>query len=178
MEYQTMTKDQRIRRAALLCCHLTRNLAYFKAGWGELKPKREGDFWITVLGNCIDVCALEWSKLFGDNKGKHHWKQIVDDEALFRARLLNTVGITEEQWKKSWLEIKEYRDKFIAHLDSESTMHVPHMEIPHSMVCFLYEELKLMATSKTIFAGLPATMPEYYLLCYDESMNVFKNIKR
>lgn len=117
-----MTKDQRVRRAALLCCHLTRNLAYFKAGWSELKPKREGDFWITVLGNFIDVSVLEWSKLFGDDHGKHHWKCIVDDEASFKARLLSNLGIAEAQWQQSWMEIKEYRDKFIAHLDSEHTM--------------------------------------------------------
>jgi hypothetical protein len=177
MDNQTMTKDERIRRAALLCCHLTRNLAYFKAGWCELQPKHEGDFWITVLGNSIDICVLEWSKLFGDDKGKHHWKRVVDDEVLFRTRLLSTVGITEEQWKYSWEEIKEYRDKFIAHLDSASIMHVPHMDIPHRMVCFLYEELKSIASSGTVLTGLPVSMPEYYLFCYDEGMSVFREIK-
>src|SRR5450830_84239 len=103
-----MTKDQRVRRAALLCCHLTRNLAYYHAVWSEFQPKHEGEFWITVLGNFIDVCVLEWSKLFGDNNGKHYWKRIVDDEASFKARLLSTIGITEAQWEQSWKSIKEY----------------------------------------------------------------------
>ena len=170
-----MTKDQRIRRAALLCCHLTRNLAYFKAGWSELQPKREGEFWITVLGNFIDVCVLEWSKLFGDDKGKHHWKHIVDNEASFKARLLSTIGITEAQWQQSWEEIKEYRDKFIAHLDSEHTMNVPHMDIPFRMISFFYDELKMCSSDQSVFAGLPSAMPEYYLLCYHESVNVFKH---
>lgn len=170
-----MTKAQRVRRAALLCCHLTRNLAYFKAGWAELHPQREGDFWTTVLGNCIDVSVLEWSKLFGDENGKHHWKRIFDDEASFRSRLTSTMNITEAQWQQSWKEIKNYRDKFIAHLDSENTMNVPHMDIPHRMVTFLYTELKACTSDPEIFVGLPATMSEYYQHCYKEGLNVFKH---
>jgi hypothetical protein len=173
-----MTKDQRVRRAALLCCHLTRNLAYFKAGWGILEPKRGEDFWLTVLGNHIDVCVLEWSKLFGEDDGKHHWKHIVDDEASFKARLMSTIGITQAQWQESWREIKVYRDKFIAHLDSDDTMNVPHMDIPFRMVNFFYKELKTCSTDPMAFADLPPTMSQYYHLCYSEGVNVYKHNKQ
>jgi hypothetical protein len=70
-------------------------------------------------------------------------------------------------------EIKEYRDKFIAHTDLKNTMNVPHMDIPCRMVTFLYTELKTCSSDSSIFVGLPATIPEYYVHCYKESLNVF-----
>lgn len=170
-----MTKNQRVRRVALLCCHLTRNLAYFRAGWKELQPKREGEFWITILGNFIDTSILEWSKLFGDEKGKHHWKRIVDNEAMFKSRLMNDIGISEAQWRESWKQIKDYRDKFIAHLDSEDTMYIPQMDIPFRMVNFLYDELKTYNTDPSVLAGLPSNMSEYFDHCYKEGLVVFKH---
>ncbi len=38
-----MTRQQRLRRVALLCCHFTRNLAYYRSGWssGQLLPSSE-----------------------------------------------------------------------------------------------------------------------------------------
>lgn len=171
-------RDQRVRRAARLCCHLTRNLAYYNAGWSQLQPKQEGDIWTTVLGNCLDVCVLEWSKLFGDEKGKHHWKRIVDDEASFKARLMNNIEIGETQWQQSWKEIKDYRDKFIAHTDSEETINLPHMDIPHRMITFFYNELKTCSTNPLVFSDLPSTMSQYYQLCYSEGVSVFKHNKQ
>ena len=57
---------------ALLCIHFTRNLAYSRAVHGFVKEKKEGDFWITMQGNCLDVSVLEWCKIFGEKKGNTH----------------------------------------------------------------------------------------------------------
>jgi hypothetical protein len=168
-----VTRDQRIRRVALLCCHFTRNLAYFRAGWDILKPRDEGQFWITVTGNFIDVCALEWAKLFGDHDGKHHWKQIVDDGDSFKKSLMTRVGIRQEQWDACWKEIKEYRDKFIAHLDSELTMNVPKMDIPQRMVAFYFDQLSEHCSHSTVMNGLPSDMCEYYRRHHAEAAEVF-----
>ncbi len=66
-----MTRRERLRQVKILCCHFLRNLAFYKAGWrkGELIFKDQ--FWVNANGNFIDVCVLEWCKLFGDKRGQH-----------------------------------------------------------------------------------------------------------
>ena len=109
--------------------------------------RKEGDFWITVVGNFIDVSALEWSKLFVYHSDKYHWKQIVSDKKEFKSRLIETLGITDADWSKSRQGIKDYRDKFIAHLDSELTMNVPDMKLPQRMVEFYFDEIRTCCSS-------------------------------
>ena len=172
-----MTRDQRIRRVALLCCHFTRNLAYFRAGWTELKPRKEGDFWITAIGNFIDVSVLEWCKLFGDDFDKHHWKNIATDQTVFRSEIMKDVGITDAEWKNSWTIIRSYRDKFVAHLDSEHTMHVPEMDIPERMVRSYFGGLRLLCSSAAVLADMPVDMESYYIKSYEEAVRVYKHNK-
>ena len=172
-----MTKDERVRRVALLCCHFTRNLAYFRAGWKELPLRKEGDFWITVVGNFIDVSVLEWSKLFVDHSDKHHWKQIVSDKKEFKSRLIETLGITDADWSKSRQGIKDYRDKFIAHLDSELTMNVPDMKLPQRMVEFYFDEIRTCCSSDSVLDGMPHDMSQYYTDCDNEALVVYKHNK-
>ena len=172
-----MTRDERIRRVALLCCHLTRNLAYYHAQQDLRPPLRTEQFWTTVHGNFIDTSVMEWCKLFGDEKGKHHWKQIVENKAAFKQRLLEDVGISEERWHKSWDSLKKYRDSFLAHLDSEHTMHIPEMTIPMRMVEFYYGQLRSYC-SPNILQGFPKDMAHYYLLCRTEAIEVFTHNKR
>jgi hypothetical protein len=57
----------------MLCIHFIRNLAYSRAIEELVPHKMEGDFWITMQGNCLDTAVLEWCKLFGDHKGNHYW---------------------------------------------------------------------------------------------------------
>ena len=49
-----MTRKQRLRRVAILCCHCLRNLAFYKSGWKDGSLKIDGDFWINVNGNFLD----------------------------------------------------------------------------------------------------------------------------
>ncbi len=175
---EAMTTDQRIRRVALLCCHFTRNLAYFRAGWTELKPRREGNFWITAIGNFIDVSVLEWCKLFGDDADNHHWKNIVTDQKIFRSELMKDIRITDREWKDNWKTIRNYRDQFVAHLDSEHTMHIPKMDIPERMVRFYYEQLRWLCSSVTVLAGGPTDMETYYIKCYEEAVGIYKYNKK
>lgn len=168
-----MTRDERIRRAALLCCHFTRNLAYYRVQWELLPPEREAEFWTTINGNFIDTSVMEWCKLFGDDKELHHWKQIVDDSASFRQRLLKDVGISEEQWKNCWESLKTYRDEFLAHLDSEHTMQIPDMTIPMRMVAFYHGQLRACCSGPNVMHDLPNDMQQYYNQCRAEAVEVF-----
>jgi len=98
---EIMTRNQRLRRVALLCIHFTRNLAYSQAIEKFVPEKKEGDFWITMEGNCLDTAILEWCKLFGEFNGKHFWGKIVDSRETFKTNLLRTLSINEDEWEST-----------------------------------------------------------------------------
>jgi len=104
-----------------LCSSFARNLAYYRTGWSKkYKHLLDGsDFWRAVNGNFLDMCVLEWCKLFADKKEKHHWRKVVSDPARFEAGLLRHLGLDEVAFQREIDTIRKYRDKFVAHLDLE-----------------------------------------------------------
>ncbi len=157
-----MTRNQRLRRVALLCIHFTRNLAYYRAIERLVHEKNEGDFWITMEGNCLDTAVLEWCKLFGDYKGKHYWGKIVDNSESFKATLLSTLSITEDEWENTRLSLRSYRDAFVAHLDSKETMNIPLMTLPKEMVFFYHKHILGYEDGSGIYNRLDFDLEKYY----------------
>ncbi len=165
-----MNREKRLRRVALLCVHFARNLAYSRAIHRSVLRKKEGDFWITMQGNCIDTAVLEWCKLFGENNGKHAWHRMVDDPELFKSELLNNLHITEDVWETKRNELRTYRDSFVAHLDSEETMNIPDMDLPFEMIKFYFNVILGYENASTIFRGFPTNLNDYFLIHYDEAI--------
>jgi hypothetical protein len=65
-----MSRKDRVRGVVTLCRSFAWNLAYYRTGWSK-KYKHlldASDFWRAVNGNFLDMCVLEWCKLFADKK--------------------------------------------------------------------------------------------------------------
>jgi hypothetical protein len=97
-----MSRRDRLRRVLILCRNFAVNLAYYRAGrtpehigLQDFTRNAQPNFWRAMSGNCIDICVLEWCKLFVEPSGKHYWGNIVSDPADFKARLLKELGIDE-----------------------------------------------------------------------------------
>ena len=163
-----MDREKRLRRVALLCCHFARNCAYVRAG----QTKATTEFWATVQGNFIDIAVLEWLKLFGDQNDKHHWKQVVGDKQLFRQQMLNSCATTEDDLVQSRESFRTYRDKFIAHLDSEETMHVPDLDIPLKLAKYYYV-YAANELGENRLRNLPSNIKRYYQECIHASETHF-----
>ena len=114
-------------------------LAYFRgarespSGWRDQSANPDSDFWWTMSNNCLDVCVLEFCKLFADQQGKkygkHHWQNVAtQDPARFEADLLDHVGISAAEWEDYLRKIRRYRDKFVAHLDDDRVMRPPRLD--------------------------------------------------
>jgi hypothetical protein len=125
-----------VRRIALLCCHFTRNLAYYRLGYvdenglGQLKQATE--FGATINGNMVDIAVLEWCKLFADRKGHHHWNRLVRpdvEQRQFLAELLHILEVNEAAWRQYLDEFRVYRDKFVAHLDTDESARIPQLDM-------------------------------------------------
>ncbi|MGA7325448.1 MAG: hypothetical protein WBX25_13400 [Rhodomicrobium sp.] len=90
------------------------------------------------------MCVLEWCKLFGDDKaklkswGEHYWARIVSDPAKFESELLQHLNISPSTFDTYRIEMRAYRDKFLAHLDSELRADIPSLDLARQSVEFYY----------------------------------------
>lgn len=168
-----MSPTQRAKNAAFLCCHFARNLAYYNAGRKFLPLDREG-FWLTTMGNCIDVCILEWCKLFGNRNGKYHWRKVLHAPDDFIASVLSATHLSRVQFDLLYKRVKNYRDEFVAHLEGNETTIVPDMSVPYILVCAYYRQLcEDFPTFKTTEA-LPRDLGNYLLRQTEEANDVYR----
>ncbi|HEY9135886.1 MAG TPA: hypothetical protein VIM85_08835 [Pseudomonadales bacterium] len=167
-----MDKTKRLRRVGILCCHFARNYAYYKAGWnnGDLKVKDQ--FWVSLNSNFIDIAVLEWYKLFGDYKDKHHWKKVMHDDQCFKTRMFEELGIKQADLDKIHGSVKSYRDKFVAHLDSEETMNIPRLEDALRMVYFYYSEVQKICDST---ADWPKNLEDFYKEHFEKAKDQYES---
>ena len=175
-----MTRRNRVRRLFILCNHFLRNLAFYRAGWRRggvhQQPtlrRKESQFWVSVNGNFIDICVLEWCKLFGDVKGKHHWSKVVTRQAEFEQQLLQRLRMTPDQFKAYINEMRRYRDKFVAHLDDEPIMYLPRLRPAKGSVAFLYHYLLANENDGDFFPENPPPAWRMYLLWVNTGRYVY-----
>ena len=155
------------------------NLAYYRVG---RKPehlhlqnyKTRGNFWRVVSGNCIDTCVLEWCKLFADPRGEHYWRKIVSDPARFQKELLYHLGVDEAAFGKEIEVMRRYRDKFLAHLDSDEVMNIPCLDIAKKSIWFYYGYVVEHEAQETDLTGLPCELDAGYAQCEAEAHAVYK----
>ncbi|MFC7633389.1 hypothetical protein ACFQVB_38195 [Paraburkholderia humisilvae] len=143
-------------------------------GTGELKQQTE--FGATVNGNMLDIAVLEWCKLFADRRAHHYWKRVVRDEKeqqQFLAHLLRDAGMNLQGWKRYLDTMRVYRDKFVAHLDTQNVMNIPSLDGALASVQFLYAYLRATNPASTfeMLHGepLPQDLTGYYTRCRDEA---------
>lgn len=178
-----MAKRERLRRVVLLCSSFARNLAYYRVGHSEYAKHllsataTHASFWRQANANFLDVAVLEWCKLLGDRKGEHHWRQIVSDPARFEAGLLGQLEMDAKAFADWTGEMRRYRDKFIAHLDSDTTMQIPLLDAAHGSVWFYHAYVAVHEAQTGDLVGLPDTADKFnagYAQCVSEAQAVFQ----
>lgn len=172
-----MSRNERLRRVVILCLSFARNLAYYRVGRSaqHVRLQKESHpaftFWRAVSGNFIDMCVLEWCKLFADKNGKHYWRKIVTDAESFRIQLLAYVGTDEAGFQTEIDTMLRYRDKFIAHLDSDPVMFIPSLEIARKAAWFYYAYL--LSHEDTSLAALAPDLDHGYSMAEKEAGRVY-----
>ena len=176
-----MSRRDRLRRAVILCCHFARNLAYYRIGQaGEYKhlfdPAKtaSANFWRMANSDFLDLSVLEWCKLFANAKEKHHWKTIVTDSAGFQSELLNHLSMDAASFKAYIDSIRRYRNKFVAHLDSEHEMHVPMLDTAKKAVWFYHAYVVKHEAGAQDLTGLATELDSGYRKSEDEARAVFE----
>ena len=156
-----MPPSQRANRAAWLCCHFTRNFAYYTAAMKHL-PQDRGGLWLTLTGDLLDICVLEWCKLFGNKNGEYHWKKVTLDSASFLSSLLTPFRLSQTEFDAIYAELKHYRDEFVAHTEESETTPVPALSTPYLLVSFLYERTLHDFPTLSGRDSLPTDLNSYY----------------
>ena len=122
-------------------------------------------------GNFLDVCVLEWCKVFGSKRDPHCWRNFVSDPSGFKTDLLRHLSLDEAEFEKYVQHVLVYRNKFIAHLDSERVMNIPKLDIIKESTCFYLNYVVTKESQTGDLSGYePYTDPNrYYEQCADEA---------
>jgi hypothetical protein len=108
-----------------------------------------------------------------DKRGQHYWKRVVSDQAAFLVGLLNFIGKTEAEFEKYVDEIRVYRDKCVAHLDSENVMKPPKLGVAKKSVSFLYEYLLVNVEVDKCFNDAPPKASDFYEMHYSQGQKIY-----
>ncbi len=85
----------------------------------------ENNFWRVVQNSTFDIAVIDWCKLFGSAKETTHWKNNGVSGILdFDEQILSLASIKTEEWKTTWKEINDYRNKNAAHIDFDDLSRV------------------------------------------------------
>ena len=170
-----MNRRQRLRRVGILCCHFLRNLAFYKAGWRNGDHVFKGQFLATANANCLDVCVLEWCKLFAEKSGKQHWSKVITERDRFFDGLLQAVSRTDTEFDAYVKEMRGYRDKFIAHLDDELEMRIPKLRVARKSISYLYTYLLENEEEGTCFHDAPKKASSVYENFVAQGKRAYRN---
>lgn len=171
-----LTRRERLRRTAQLCGHCIRNLAYYRAGrnGGDLRFERRSRIHSTINGNFLDIMVLEWLKLFVATE-QHCWQNVVTDRTQFLSGLLAHLNCTEAQFNDFINEMRTYRDKFVAHLDSRRQMDIPLMDVAKNSAIYFHRYLLTHENDGNPYSSnLDYDIDAFYADCETEAIEFYK----
>jgi hypothetical protein len=177
-----LTRRERLRRVVILCASFARNVAYFRAGQSQTGSAARAPshacsaFWTQASANFLDIAVLEWCKLLGDEKDKHFWRNVVTDPAAFEASLLDNLGLTAPDFADLAKKMRRYRDKFVAHLDSDTKMDIPQLMAPLAANSFYHGHLVRVEAAAGDLFGLADTSEKFakgYEQCFKEAQRAY-----
>jgi len=171
-----LNKRERLRRVVLLCCHFARNLAYRRAVHDRLIAGKYSQILVTIDGNFLDMAVFEWCKLFGEKNGGHFWGKVITNH-IFEAEMLEHIDQSSGQFERYIKEIREYRDKFLAHLDDQKVMHIPTLDRAKMAVEFYHSYVVLHEALAGDITGLPTDLALYYEQCFGEALSMLDRCK-
>jgi hypothetical protein len=166
----------------ILCASFAPNVAYFRAGQrltglaAHAPSHAYSTFWTQISANFLDIAVLEWCKLLGDEKDKHFWRNVVTDPAAFEASLPSHLGMTGSDFEDLAKKMRRYRDKFVAHLDSDAKMDIPPLAAALAANSFYHGHIVRVEAAAGDLFGLPNTSDKFasgYEQCFEEAERVY-----
>jgi hypothetical protein len=166
----------------ILSASFARNVAYFRAGQSQTGAAARAPthacsgFWTQASANFLDISVLEWCKLLGDEKDKHFWRNVVTDPAAFEVSLLAHLATTASDFEDLAKKMRRYRDKFVAHLESEGKMDIPPLAAALAANSFYHGHIVRVEAAAGDLFGLADTSDKFakgYEQCFKEAQRAY-----
>ena len=188
-----ISPTQRVLGVQRLSVHFVRNLAFYRAARDADKKRTTPNtkLWRLIDGDFVDVAVLEWCKLLGEkpyalmkkppkSPSRYGWEHVVgttmgENPALFRAALLQHLGMNEDEFEKHRIQVRVFRDKFVAHLDDAEEHVVPNFDVPLKAVLFMFEYATAWALKKGMQVYGPGLRAEYDI-CLSEARKTYEKV--
>lgn len=164
-----MEIHDKLRRCLVMCSRFARNLAYYRAGLSKDDLRRKDHFWRTTNGNFVDVCVLEWCKMFANYSDKCHWKKILDAPDDFLREIEEHLEINSKDFDDYLNSFKFFRDKYIAHLDDVDEWPVPEFDMALEIAIFYYEKVKKAYKNQSLQMDYPLDLQAFYKDCLNQA---------
>ena len=97
----------------------------------------------------------------------------MSDPASFKAELMNHLDIDETAFQREIEVMRQYRDKFLAHLDSDEVMNIPALDIPKKTVWFYHAYVVQHEAQPGDLAELPVELDAGYAQCESEAQTIY-----
>lgn len=166
-------REKLLRRVALKCRDVVLQLSYHRAINKQRSPLNFNlNFWICTYNNTIDMAVLDWGHLFGNEKDDLHWKNVANDVDKFRTELLSEIELPLEKWVTYWEEVKNYRDKSVAHIEMRPSSNIPEMTIALKATCFYYSHCFYEIKKLGDYSQWPEDLFDYYQRSLDQSVEI------
>lgn len=136
-EEERRDRARRLQKVVDLCVALLRNLAFYRTGWEGRNRRFAGEPYRTFNANCFDQIYLEWCKLFGSWNEEHHWRKVVTDSDCFEEGLLAALDCGGPAFEVFHAEMKEVRDRVVAHQDVYEEIPTPTFDKALQSVSYL-----------------------------------------
>ncbi len=113
-------EDLQITRASILM-RCVQHVAYYKVLHEESRKKNAmSPFWTATIDAHILQAILQWNMIFGNDgyNSHYHWKKNLSETKIksFQDKLESS--LTKERWDTIWKAMTEFRNKYVAHRDS------------------------------------------------------------
>jgi len=82
-------------------------------------------------------------------------------------------GLDAVSFEQYRLSMREYQDKFVAHLDLDLVAHLPRLDPAWSSVCFYHAHVVSNETTTGVFGGLPVDITDYHAQHLAEATSVY-----
>lgn len=121
----------------------------------------------------MDLCTLEFCKLFAESKGRHHWTKVISNQAQFSLGPLRALKMTQLEFDQYIASVKFYRDKYVAHLDDEIGGNYPVLTPGKTAIAYLFDYLLKFEDEGGFFPDSGGTAADYYSDREDEATDVY-----
>lgn len=153
------------------------HLAYYKVLFLHYKASdNKSEFWKWTIDAHLNNAIVDWCMVFGTDANEVHWKNVLLDDhyrADFLHSLKSVTGMDKMQFRRFWVEITEFRNKYATHRNtSDAYPSVPYMD-KACCVAICYDDC---LRTKIVDIIYEPSLRERYERLLRTSENIFKKL--